>query len=124
MVFLAKIAVVVAVRMMIVLHPASLTLPIASEIPLAIVVRRHPASSPIRRASPISFMPLVVAADWIPIAVHPDKIGTRGYWPNANHARRGWRANPDAQGYISGKCQSYSEQHQSKQFLRHELPSL
>jgi hypothetical protein len=97
-VLLVKIAVTVAIPAMIVLHSPSPTFPIPTKKSLSIVVRCYPVCSRIRRASPIPFMPPVVALNWIPIPVHPDIIRTRGYWPNSNHPRSRWRANPDSQG--------------------------
>ena len=98
MVVFAKIAIMVAVPMMIVLVPASGAVPVAHIIPLPIVARRYPVGSLIMRAGIVSVMPPVTAPHRIPVAVHPDKIGARAHGPNANHAGTWWRANPDSQG--------------------------
>src|SRR5579859_7309569 len=103
----AIIAVAVAVRAVIVLDSAALTLPVAVVISLSIMAWRDPACCWIRRATPISFVPSVMALHWIPIAVHPDIIRTRGHRANTNHAGRRRRANPYSQGQISRKCHSY-----------------
>jgi len=94
----AEIAVVLAVPMMIVLVAASVAVPVAIVIALSIVARRYPASANVMRTRIVSVMPSVTAPHWIPIAVHPDKIGTRAHRPNANVSRTWGRANPDSQG--------------------------
>jgi hypothetical protein len=109
-VLLAIIAVTVAVRTMVVLYAAALTLPIAVIITLSIVAGPYPARSTIGRATPISIMPAVVAIDRVPIAVHPNIIGTRGHWANRNHARRRWGADPDSKRYFGCENQSDSQQ--------------
>jgi hypothetical protein len=103
----AIIPVAVLVPAVIVLDLAALTFPIAVVVSVSIVAWRHPTCRWISRATPISFMPRVTAIHWIPIAVHPDIIRTRGYRANTNHAGRGRRANPDSETYFSRECYTY-----------------
>jgi hypothetical protein len=98
MVFFAKVAVMLTVPMMIVLVPASRAFPVARIIPPSIVVRRYPVGSLIMRASVVSVMPPVTAPHWVPVAVHPNKVGTGAHRPDANYARTWRRAYPDSQG--------------------------
>src|SRR5690242_6388372 len=99
--FFAKIAVTVAIPAMLVFDSAAPTFPVSVEKPLSVVVRSYPTRSRIRGASPVSFMPSIVALDWIPIAIHPDIIRPWRHWSNPNDVRRRWRADPDSERYLS-----------------------
>src|SRR5579872_7319958 len=69
----AIIAVVVAIKVVIVFAAAVIAVPIAIEEALAVMVRSHPAGADIRRPGPISGMPFIVPAYGIPVACHPDE---------------------------------------------------
>src|SRR5438132_9736504 len=103
--------------MMVVLHPAALTLPVAVIEALSIVARSHPASGRVYRAAPIAVMPLIVVTYGIPVAVHPGEFRTRTSRENANDSR--WRrADSDSDGNL-GEHKSPSKQHQRYQSLLH-----
>jgi len=78
----------VAVIMIIVVALNSTSLPVACKIPLAIMVRRNPNGSCIRRPSPVTLMPFVMVSDRIPIAFHPDKIW---FWLRGMNVHDRWR---------------------------------
>jgi hypothetical protein len=84
------IAVMLAIRVMIVLHSFTAgTLPVAGVILLSVVMRPHPESSFIWRAAPVAGMPPVMAADRIPVTFNIG-ISNAGAGPtNLNPERRG-----------------------------------
>jgi hypothetical protein len=73
MVVVPKIAVMAAIRFVVVLHAAMTTIPIAREKLLAIVMRADPVGTFVRRTRPVAFMPAMVSAGGIPISVHPSE---------------------------------------------------
>jgi hypothetical protein len=105
---LMEIAITLAVPAMVVLNPAALPLPIAVVIALSIMPWPNPVGSAISRTRPIPLMPSVMALDRVPIAVNPNIIRTRSYWPNSHYARRWWWANPNSKIHLGRECQSYS----------------
>jgi hypothetical protein len=70
-VMFTKIPVTVAVPMMVVVAPAVIALPVPIKEALAIMVRTNPTCARIRRTSPVSGMPPVVASHRIPVSFHP-----------------------------------------------------
>jgi hypothetical protein len=119
MALLAVIAVTIPVPPMVVLNAAPITLPVAVIITLSIVARRYPVVSAVGGPAPISVMPPVMTTDGVPISVDPNITGTRSYWPNSNHARWRWWADPDSKVYFSRNCQSSSQKRQGKDFFYH-----
>jgi len=88
-----EIAVSVVVPNVIMFKPAVFSLPVtAIELP-PIVMRHHPASTRVRRPSPITFMPAIVPSDRIPVTLDPQELGSGGRRQNSNHAGR--RRRPD-----------------------------
>src|SRR5215469_15568546 len=85
-----KIAVMVVVPAMVVVDAAPLTRPIAGEESLAVMMRRDPMCSLIRRPRPVTLVPFIVISYRIPVAPHPDKLRRRLRWQRVNHARW-WR---------------------------------
>src|SRR5258707_1622251 len=119
----AVIKVSIAIPPMVVLNAAAVTLPVSVVVTLPIMTRGHPAIPVVGGTSPIPLMPSVTALDGIPIAIHPNIIGTRSHRPNSNYARRRWWANPDSKIYLARECQSHSQQRQGKNFLYHKFNS-
>ena len=88
-----EIAVSVVVPNVIMFKPAVFSLPVtAIELP-PIVMRHHPASTRVRRPSPITFMPAIMPSDRIPVTLDPQELGSGGRRQNSNHAGR--RRRPD-----------------------------
>jgi hypothetical protein len=56
------------------------------------MMRPNPASSLVRRSSPIASMPLVMSSYGVPVAFDPYELRIRPYRLNQDHASRGWRA--------------------------------
>jgi hypothetical protein len=90
------IAATVPVPVMIMIAPAVIAFPIPLIEAFSIVSRPHPMGASIRRASPVSIVPLVVVAYWIPVALYPDVLRSRAPGLYANDTRRRWRADPNA----------------------------
>ena len=100
----AIIPVVVMVPMVIVFDAAVLAFPIAIKEPFPIVMGVYPASTGVRRPSPITFVPPVVPSHRIPIALHPYEFRAWSWRQNVNHARRRRRANLDANRNLCSQC--------------------
>jgi len=66
----------IMIPFVVVLDSAMRTFPIAVIEPLSIVARVDPASAFIRRATPITFMPAIVASGGIPVTADPDEFGS------------------------------------------------
>jgi len=78
----------VVVPAVIMFKPAVFSLPItAIELP-PIVMRHHPASTRVRRPSPITLMPAIMPSDRIPVALDPQELGSGGRRQNSNPAGR------------------------------------
>jgi len=98
---LAKIAITVSVPAMVVFPPPPITLPVALKVPLSIMARPDPACAWIGCAGPVSVVPLVMVADWIPVAFHPDKFRTWSWRRSHKHPwGRGW-PDSDSDGNLS-----------------------
>jgi hypothetical protein len=97
------VALMVVIPLVIVLHTSLFAFPISVVESFAIVARPDPAGAFIRRATPIPFMPAIMAADWIPIAANPGEFrgGLRGKY--SNDTRFGRPANPDTDHYLGPK---------------------
>ena len=78
------VAIVVAVPFVVVVAPAVVSVPVAVEKALAVMMRRHPTCALVGRTGPISGMPAVMAVYRMPITVNPG-IRRAGAWrPNRN----------------------------------------
>jgi hypothetical protein len=95
-----KIAVVIAIPLVVVFHAAVGPVPVARKIELSVMTRRDPGCALIRRSAPVSLMPLVVAANRIPVAIHKGITRTRTYRLNANDPRLGRRSDSDSDGKL------------------------
>ncbi len=93
------VSVVVPVPPMIVLKASVVSIPIAGEELLPVVVRRNPSSAYVGRASPVPSMPSIMSVVGVPIAVDPDVVGPRTS-RNRVHARRRRRPDTNAKGNL------------------------
>ena len=91
----AAITVVIPVPAMVVVEAASVTIPIAGEETVSIMMRHYPARARIGRKRPVAVMPSIAPVNRIPVAFDPNVIGSRPPRQHTNNAR--WRrwANPD-----------------------------
>jgi hypothetical protein len=87
------ISVVFAVPMMIMLHSAAFTGPVAHEVLPAIMPRCYPIGALVRRSRPVAFMPPIVVSHRIPIACHPSETRLRSHSLGVYHPR--WRRHSD-----------------------------
>jgi hypothetical protein len=100
---MAEVAVVIAIPMVIVTNPSVVAVPIAFKKHSTFIPRPHPVRTRVGGPRPVPFMPLVTVAFWIPIAVYPEIIWTRGWRPNPLHTGR-WRwSDSNAQRNLSAK---------------------
>lgn len=83
-----------AVPVMVVCHAAAIAIPVAFEELLSIVMRFHPPGAFVRGAGPVSVVPRIVAAHWIPVAPDPNIACARTSWLNPEDSYRWRRANP------------------------------
>jgi hypothetical protein len=121
-VLLAKVAVPLAVRSMIVLDAAVLAFPIAAEEALTVVTRAYPASALVGRASPIAAMPAIVATNGIPVAIDPEELRAGADRANSNDARRGRGTDYDSDRNLSERCGRSGPKHCKKQYCSDEFP--
>jgi len=96
MVIVAIVAIVVAVPTVIVFYAAVLSFPVTVVVPPAFVTRAYPSGAHIRRAGPVTGMPLVVASHGIPITLNPDKVGTGDRRPHGHDTGRRRRTDLDS----------------------------
>ena len=111
------VAVAVSIPVVIVLEAAAVTVPVALEELLPIVMGRNPARPSVGRPGPVSFMPPVMAAYRIPITIHPKIIRTRRRGPHSNDAGRGRRTNAYSKRHLSGEHRSTRQKQYGKQFF-------
>jgi len=104
------IAATVSVPVMIMIASATIAFPIPLVEASSIVSRPDPVRASIRRASPVSVVPLVVAAYWIPVALYPDVLRSRTSRLYANYTRGRRRTNPNAHGYLGAEYRGSEEQ--------------
>src|SRR5579872_2378998 len=94
-------------------HSAVLTFPVALKPLLPVVMRPDPARAGVGRARPVSGVPHVASAHDIPVAVHPDKIGSGCDGPYFDAGRRR-RTDVHPDGKVDGESQSNAQQRQRK----------
>ena len=90
MIAVPEIPVAIPIRMVVVLPPTGVTVPIPGEVSASFVSRRGPAGSRVRRAGPITGVPFVMVPHGIPIALDPSKFraGARRQNPDNTWSRR------------------------------------
>jgi hypothetical protein len=72
-------AVAVAIPAVVVFEAATVAIPISGKVASSLIVGNDPSGAAVWNARPISFMPLVMISDRVPVAVEPVKIGARAY---------------------------------------------
>lgn len=90
--------VAVAVSAVVVGNVAAIAIPVAGIVALAIVTGFHPAGTRVRRTGPVSIVPFIVVANWVPVARYPGIAFTRASWLNSNHTHWWRRANSHPDG--------------------------
>jgi len=112
------VTVPVAIPMVIVRHSPAPAFPVTFVEALTIVMGHHPRCTRIRLAGPVTVMPLVMMADWIPIPFHPDKAWSGSEWPDRYDTKGRGRPNGDSHGYLSEEDSSHQQQ-EREQLLSH-----
>ena len=87
------------IPVVIVVPPTSVTVPIPGEVSASVVARGDPAGSRVRRAGPITGVPLVMVPHRIPIARDPSKFRA-GARQNPHNTWRRRCANLDSNGNL------------------------
>jgi hypothetical protein len=115
-VMVVAVAVIVTVSVpiptMVVFEAAPVSLPVTRKKLLAIVMRRYPHGPGIRWAAPIPFVPPVVSANRIPVALNPNIVWTGARRLYRDYARGRGSADTDANREIGG--QSGSDRHENQ----------
>src|SRR5579862_8608297 len=93
---MTEIAIVVLVRVMVVLYPPVLSIPVACEVLLPVMVWRNPTSALVRWPGPIALVPFVVTSHGVPIALDPDEVRPRTRRNHSHRSGRRRRTNPNA----------------------------
>ena len=101
------------VPVVVVIEAAVGTVPIAAIEAAAFMPRADPASSRVRRARPITFVPAIVFADRIPVAFDPHEIWRRLRGHDDDGSRGWWRADLNANGNL-GLCGCACQQKRRK----------
>jgi len=91
-VMFTKIPVAVAVPVMVVFTPATVTLPVPRKETLTVMVGSNPTRARIYRTTPVSGMPPVVVSHRIPVSFDPYEFRARTWRENPNHTRWRWRS--------------------------------
>ena len=99
----------VLVGIVVVAGLAVTALPISRVVPPAFMVGRHPDRAGIRRAGPISFVPLVMVTHWVPVTCDKRIPGPRISRLHLYNMHGGRRTDPDSYGKLR-KCSSGGEQ--------------
>ena len=109
------VSVMVMIPMVIMFQSTAITLPIAYEILAALMAWPNPAGSRVWRPRPITFVPLVVPSDRIPVALDPHKLRPRSWREHANHPRGRRRPDADPNGNLSRRCDRAGQQEPGSQ---------
>src|ERR1700688_2832229 len=97
------VSLTLAVPVVIMLEAPAISVPVTVVIAAPFPTRPDPGSSAVWRQGPITPVPNVAAVDGIPVAIHPEIVGARSHWPDAQHTRGRWSANSYSDGYLSLK---------------------
>jgi hypothetical protein len=100
------ITIIVAVVMPIL---AVVVLPIALVVHLAIMAGSHPNSTPVRRTSPVTVMPLVTVPGSIPIPADPYVAISRTPRCCSDNPGWGWCSNSNSDGKVGSEEGSYGQ---------------
>jgi len=90
------IPIAIPIRVVIVIAPTSIAVPIPGEVAAPLITRGYPTGVGVHGTGPVTRVPLVVISLWIPVALDPDKLraGSRRQDPDNTRGRR--RANLDS----------------------------
>lgn len=91
------VSIVIAIPVVIMVEAPATAIPITGIVPVAIVMRPNPSSPDVRRPRPVSGVPPVATAFRVPVAVNPTVFRTRSNGADCDDARRGWRADANAE---------------------------
>jgi hypothetical protein len=92
------IAVVVAVRVMVMLHPAVVSIPIAGVKALAVMTRPYPVRACIGGTRPVSVVPSITTAFGIPVTIEPNRLAARANRADGEHTRPRRRPDSNSEG--------------------------
>src|SRR6516165_4254067 len=102
-VLVSIVPVSIAVPVVIMLNPAVLTLPVASVVLSALVMRSLPIGALIWCARPVTLMPSPVVSNRVPIAINPLVARSWAGRHKTNYRWRRRRTDPDTKGNLTGK---------------------
>src|SRR5260370_42084213 len=94
------IAGMVVIPFVIVLDTAVRTFPVTVVEPFSIMARADPSGALIRRAAPITLMPMIVSCGGVPVAANPFKFRNGVCGEHGDHAWLGGCADKDAKTYL------------------------
>ncbi len=117
-VVIVPVAVAVAVPAVIVLEASAVAFPISGVELLAVMPRRDPTGPWVRRTRPVAIVPSPAMAVGIPVAVDPDKLGTRTRGHHSHHARRRRRTDANPNRDLT-EYRSAGQKRQGDEFLFH-----
>ena len=109
------VSVAIMIPLVVVIETPAIALPIAIVKLPAFVPGSHPPCTGIRGASPVAFVPFIVAAYWIPVALDPHKIRPRLSWQHSDYSRARRWPNPDTQRNLCLACGRTGQCHCAKQ---------
>lgn len=109
------VSVAIMIPMVVVFETAAIAIPIAViELPI-LVSGSHPPGTGIRSASPVAFVPFIVAAYGIPIALDPHKIRPRLSRQLSDYSRARRWPNPDTERNLCVASGRTGQRHYAKQ---------
>src|SRR5690349_5720815 len=91
----------VAVPVVVMFEAPVWTIPEAAVVAATFMAGSDPARPGIRWTAPVTFMPAIVSGNGIPVTADPDIVGSRLGGHDDDRAQRRWRANLDADRYLS-----------------------
>jgi hypothetical protein len=109
------IAFAIVIPFVTMLKTAAIAFPVTMVVELALVAGMDPACAGIRGASPISFVPAIMAVHRIPVAFNPDKIRARWLRRLNYYSRRRRRTDSDADTNLRACAVGAEQQHCGKQ---------
>ena len=109
------VPIVIAIPMVVVIETPAIAIPISIIELSALVPGSHPSRTRIGGASPVSFVPFVMAAYGIPIALDPYKIRPRLSRQHSDYSRARRWPNPDTERNLCVACGRAGQCHCAKQ---------
>jgi hypothetical protein len=118
-----EVAFAVTIGVMVVSDPAAIAIPVAVIEKRSIMTRLHPMCAGVRRAGPVSRVPLIAVAYRVPVAPYKGIAGAGTWRLNPNYTRPRRRADSHSDGKLR-EDRSRCQQHQHKQFSFHNSTPL